>query len=175
MEQDPQEQRRRDALVDEIISVVNSTKDREFYRAIVERIPELHIRTVLKKIQTEPERQIGHPGAFFFNEMVAFAETLGIPLPEPVINDCAVPLCQDGRSDAEPAPFLCGAHWHEFQRFKPEELLEGSGIVGYAFEDREPWLQALSYEDWRMHMFIREKELDAAIHDPYFDKYFPHE
>ena len=28
------------------------------------------------------------------------AQTLGIALPEPVNNDCAVPLCQDGRSDS---------------------------------------------------------------------------
>ena len=93
-----------------MIATVNSTKDRAFYRAIVERIPELYIRAVLKKIRTAPARTIGHPGAFFFNQMVQFAETLGIQLPEPVNNDCAVPLCQLERVNLSPAPFLCTAH-----------------------------------------------------------------
>ena len=43
---------------------------------IVDRIPELHIRTLLKKIQAEPAHTIGHPGAYFFNEIVSFAEAL---------------------------------------------------------------------------------------------------
>jgi hypothetical protein len=120
MASDLNEKQRREALVADIIAVVKSTKDRWFYTGIVDRIPELHIRAVLKKIQTEPERAIGHPGAYFFNEIVSFAETLGIELPEPVNNDCAVPLYQDGRSGSEPTPFLCLPHMAEFQHFKPE-------------------------------------------------------
>ena len=161
--------------MEEIISAVKSTKDRWFYTGIVDRIPELHIRSVLKKIQTEPERKIGHPGAYFFNEMVAFAQTLGIELPEPVNNDCAVPLCQDGRSHSEPTPFLCIPHMAEFQHFKPETLYEEAGIVAYDYDDRQPWLHTLSYEDWRMYVFIHKKEIDALLHDPYVDKYVPKE
>jgi hypothetical protein len=175
MASDLNEKQRREALVADIIAVVKSTKDRWFYTGIVDRIPELHIRAVLKKIQTEPERAIGHPGAYFFNEIVSFAETLGIELPEPVNNDCAVPLYQDGRSGSEPTPFLCLPHMAEFQHFKPEKLYEEAGIVVYDYEVREPWLQSLSYEDWRMYVFIHEKEVDALLHDPYMEKYFPPE
>ncbi len=52
-------EQRREALVTEIISVVKNTKDRWFYRGIMDRIPELYIRTVLNKIETEPECEIG--------------------------------------------------------------------------------------------------------------------
>jgi len=167
------EQQRREALVADIIAVVKHTKDRWFYDGIVDRIPELHIRAVLKKIQTAPERAIGHPGAYFFNEMVAFAETLGITLPEPVNNDCAVPLCQEERSHSEPTPFLCLPHMAEFQHFKPEMLYAEAGIVAYDYAAREPWLRALAYKDWRMSVFMHEKETDALLHDPYMEKYFP--
>jgi hypothetical protein len=72
-------------------------------------------------------------------------------------------------------PLFCLPHWHEFQTFQPEHAYDEAGIVGYEYESREPWLRTLSYEDWRLHVFIREKELDAMIHDPYFEKYFPFE
>src|SRR5215510_15257962 len=151
MDLDLKEKQRREALVAEIIAVAQNNKDRWFYRSIVDRIPELHIREVLKKIQTGPERDIGHPGAYFFNEMVSLAQTLGIPLPEPVNNDCAVPLCQEERSRNEPTPFLCIPHMAEFQHFRPEKLYEEAGIVVYDYAVREPWLHSLSYEDWRMY------------------------
>jgi hypothetical protein len=175
MEDNATTERRREALVADIIAVVKNAKDRWFYAGIVDRIPELHIRAVLKKIQTEPEREIGHPGAYFFNEMVSFAETLGIELPAPVHNDCAVPLCQDERSHSAPTPFLCLPHLAEFQHFKPETLYAEVGIVAYDYDTRDPWLRALSYEDWRIDVFIHEKELDAWLHDPYMEKYFPRE
>jgi hypothetical protein len=173
MEPDRTEKQRQDALVADIIAVVKNTKDRWFYEGIVGRIPELHIRTLLNKIQTQPAHTIGHPGAYFFNEIVSFAQTLGIPLPEPVNNDCAVPFCQDERSHSEPTPFLCLPHMAEFQHFKPEILYEEAGIIAYDYETRDPWLRALSYEDWRMYVFIHEKEIDALLHDPFLDTYFP--
>jgi len=48
-------------------------------------------------------------------------------------------------------------------------------IVASTYDDRQPWLRTLSYEDWRLHVFIHEKQIDAMLHDPYVDKYFPPE
>jgi hypothetical protein len=52
---------------------------------------------------------------------------------------------------------LCPEHWQEFARFRPEELSQGIGVEGYAYDAREPWLQALSYEDWRLQVYMHEK------------------
>ena len=52
MDPDLNEKQRSEALVEEIISVVQNTKDRWFYTGVVDRIPELHIRTLLKSLQS---------------------------------------------------------------------------------------------------------------------------
>jgi hypothetical protein len=173
MDPDRKEKQRREALVADIVAVVKNTKDRWFYAAIVDRIPELHIRSVLKKIQTEPARAIGHPGVYCFKAMVGFAETLGIALPAPVNNDCSVSLCQEECSHSEPTPFLCLPHTAELQHFTPETLYEAAGIVAHAYAAREPSLRSSSYESWCMYVFIREKETTAWLHDPSIEKYLP--
>jgi hypothetical protein len=72
---------------------------------------------------------------------------------------CYVPGCPNPRAcPPEREPILCPEHWQEFARFRPEELSQGIGVEAYAYDAREPWLQALSYEDWRMQVFMREKE-----------------
>jgi hypothetical protein len=40
-------------------------------------------------------------------------------------------------------------------------LRQGVGVEGYRYEAREPWLRALSYEDWRMQVFMQEKEFET--------------
>jgi hypothetical protein len=79
---------------------------------------------------------------------------------------CYVPGCPNPRAyPPKREPILCHAHWQEFAAFRPEELSHGIGVEGYAYEAREPWLEALSYEDWRMQVFMREKE-EELWHTP---------
>ena len=76
---------------------------------------------------------------------------------------CYVPGCPHPRTyPHESAPILCPEHWQEFAAFRPEALRLGVGVEGYRYEAREPWLRALSYDDWRMHVFMQMKELEAT-------------
>jgi hypothetical protein len=78
---------------------------------------------------------------------------------------CYVPGCPHPRAyPQEDTPILCQDHWQEFTAFQPEALRPGVGVEGYSYEAREPWLRALSYEDWRMHVFMQEKESEAMAH-----------
>jgi hypothetical protein len=75
---------------------------------------------------------------------------------------CYVPGCPHPRAyPREGAPILCQEHWQEFAAFQPEALRQGVGVEGYRYEAREPWLRALSYEDWRMQVFMQEKEFET--------------
>jgi hypothetical protein len=175
MAQDQQRNAHQEALVAEIIAALKNPNDQEFYRAVVDRLPEVQIRAVLHKIQTQPALKIGHPGTYFCKAMMKLAEARGIALPESIPTDCYVPSCRERRSHPEAEPLLCPAHWREFAAFKPEELYDEAGVVGYTYDGREPWLRALSYEDWRMYVFIHEKEFQALLNDSSFDTYLPPE
>jgi hypothetical protein len=86
---------------------------------------------------------------------------------------CYVPGCPNPRAyPPEREPILCHEHWQEFTVFRPEELSHGIGVEGYAYEAREPWLEALSYEDWRMQVFIYEKE-EELLHAPALEHVCP--
>ena len=75
---------------------------------------------------------------------------------------CYVPGCPHPRTyPPEGTPILCQDHGQEFAAFQPEALRQGVGVEGYSYEAREPWLRALSYDEWRMQVFMQEKESAA--------------
>jgi hypothetical protein len=75
------------------------------------------------------------------------------------LRTCYVPGCPHPREyPPAGAPILCHAHGQEFAAFQPEALSQGVDVEGYSYAAREPWLRALAYDDWRMHVFMQEKE-----------------